>query len=314
MTNKKESLHPSLTVTNIKNHIPIQLELETGLYSTWSQLFKTHCKAYRVLDHIIPSSIDAAGSLTPLMEDKEEWEYVDAHVLTWLYGSISRTLLSIISKADTAQKAWDALQDLFQDKKKTRAVYLEDQFTHVELSQFADVNAYCLHLKSLADQLDNVGAPVSGQRLVLQLIKGLSTTYDEMVTVLEQQDPLPTFHQARLKLILHEKRRNHQAACESSVDATAAAQHSNDEPEFSLSPKSDGNTKAGFSRGNNRKYQGNTGSKKKGNNNGKEREGDGRLVCFHSKSFSIIGRICIVCNMKDLLLSIPYAPFPSLPN
>lgn len=264
MTNKKEILHPSLTVTNIKDHIPIQLELEKGLYSTWSQLFKTHCKAYRVLDHIIPSSIDAAGSSTPSMADKEEW------VLTWIYGSISRTLLlSVIIKADTAQKAWDALQDLFQDDKKTTALYLEDQFTHVELSQFADVSAYCLHSKSLADQLDNVGAPVSDQRLVLQLIKGLSTTYDEMATALVQQDPLPTFHQARLKLILHERRHNHQAAHESSVDATAllAAQHLDDEPGFSLSPKSSVNTKAGFSRGNNRKYQGNTGSKKKGNNN-----------------------------------------------
>ena len=89
-----------------------------------------------------------------------EWEYIDAHVITWLYGSISRNLLlSIIFKADTAQKVWDALQDLFQDNKNTRALYLEDQFTHVKLSQFAYVNAYCLYLKSLVDQLDNVGAP-----------------------------------------------------------------------------------------------------------------------------------------------------------
>lgn len=144
MTNKKASLHPSLTMTNIKNHIPIQLVLETGLYSIWSQLFKTHCKAYRVLDHIIPSPTNTFGSSTPSMADKEEWEYVNAHVLMWLYVSISRTLLlSIISKADTAQKAWDALQDLFQDNKNTRVLYLDDQFTHVQLSQFAYVNAYC---------------------------------------------------------------------------------------------------------------------------------------------------------------------------
>ena len=108
---------------------------------------------------------------------------------------------------------------------------------------------------------------------MLQLIKGLFTTYDEMATVLEQQDPLPTFHQARLKLIVHETRRNHQAARESSVDATSllAAQHSDDEPGLSLSPKIGGNNKAGFFRGKNSKYQGNAGFKKKGNNNGKNK-------------------------------------------
>lgn len=86
----------------------------------------------------------------------------------WIYGSISRDLLlSIISKADTAQKAWDNLRDIFQDNKTTPALYLEEQFTHIDLANFVDMNAYCLHLKNLADQLDNVGTSITIQRLVL---------------------------------------------------------------------------------------------------------------------------------------------------
>ena len=71
---------------------------------------------------------------------------------------------------------------------------------------------------TLADQLTNVGAPISEQRLVLQLIKGLPPSYNDIATHLEQQDPLPTFHQARSLLLLHETRRNHQASRESYTD------------------------------------------------------------------------------------------------
>ncbi|XP_055826470.1 uncharacterized protein LOC129894886 [Solanum dulcamara] len=37
------------------------------------------------------------------------------------------------------------------------------------MTDFPNVSAYCQHLKSLADQLKNVGSPVANNRLVLQL-------------------------------------------------------------------------------------------------------------------------------------------------
>ena len=36
--------------------------------------------------------------------DQDEWDYVDAHVLTWIYRTISRDLMhTIISLGDTTQ-------------------------------------------------------------------------------------------------------------------------------------------------------------------------------------------------------------------
>lgn len=216
----KPIIHPALAVMNIRNQVPIKLELERGLYSTWAHLFTTHCKAYRVLDHILPpiSTPHSADF------DQEEWECVDAHVLQWIDGTISRDLMHTIidnSGTATARKAWEAIRDIFQDNRNTRALYLEDQFTQVEMEKFSDISSYCLHLKTLADQLANVGAPISDQRLVLQLIKVLPPSYNEVATHLEQQDPLPSFYQARSRLILHETRRNHQSSRESQTETSA---------------------------------------------------------------------------------------------
>jgi hypothetical protein len=181
MADQKKALHPAHTVSNIKTHIPITLEMEKGLYSTWAELFKVLARSFRVVDHIIPPK--AASTAKDPNFDQEEWDDVDATVLTWIYSTISLDLLhTIIAPDQSAMDAWNRLPDIFQDKKNTRVVYLEDQFTHTELAHFPNVSAYCLKLKSLADQLANVGSPVSDSRLVLQLVKGLTNAYGSVAT------------------------------------------------------------------------------------------------------------------------------------
>lgn len=51
----------------------------------------------------------------------------------------------------------------------------------------------CQHLKSLADQLANIGSPVSNEWLVLQLITDLSPAYSTIGTQIRHHDVVPTF-------------------------------------------------------------------------------------------------------------------------
>ncbi|XP_024962979.1 uncharacterized protein LOC112503145 [Cynara cardunculus var. scolymus] len=53
------------------------------------------------------------------------------------------------------------------------------------VQQWIYVSAYCQQLKSLADQLANVGSPVSEKTLVLQLVAGLSEAYDGVATIIQ---------------------------------------------------------------------------------------------------------------------------------
>ena len=63
----------------------------------------------------------------------------------------------------------------------------------------------------LSNQLFNVGALVSNNRLVLQLIAGLNESYDHVASFIQQSDPLPQFYDARSRLVLEETRKNKQA-------------------------------------------------------------------------------------------------------
>nr|GMD22937.1 retrovirus-related Pol polyprotein from transposon TNT 1-94 [Ipomoea batatas] len=201
--NMFEAIPPSHAV-----FLKVTLDIEKGQYITWSELFKIHAKAYKVLDHIIPPSKEKAKSNSSLSlkdTDPELWSRVDAIVLQWIYGTISDDLLNTILERDsTAELAWNRLEDIFSDNKNSRALYLEQEFSAVRMEQFTDASSYCQHLETLADQLSNVGAPVSNNRLVLQLVSGLTDAYATVGSQIRHEDPLPLFYKARSMIILEE--------------------------------------------------------------------------------------------------------------
>ncbi|KAM0015830.1 putative RNA-directed DNA polymerase [Helianthus debilis subsp. tardiflorus] len=214
-------LHSASTVPNIKSLIPITLEMETGQYASWSELFKIQCRTFLVIDHLSPKPpAPAASSSKDTDKDKDkvttpvddQWDRLDAIVLQWIYATISNDLLHTILKPNTtAYDAWTTLEGIFQDNKSSRAIHLLHKFSNTRLDGFPNVSAYCQQLKMIADQLANVGSPVENDRLVLQLISGLNEQYEGIATILQQQDPLPTFYEARSKLVLVESRKAEQA-------------------------------------------------------------------------------------------------------
>ncbi|KAK1430107.1 hypothetical protein QVD17_12618 [Tagetes erecta] len=219
-----DKIHPAVTVTNIRNFIPITLEMESGQYNSWAELFKIHCKAFDCSDHLIHTepqtaepnpetekSKDKPSSSSLDTETTKTWNRVDAIVLQWIYGTISNDLLHTILSPDShAATAWKALENIFQDNRNTRAIYLQHKFSNLKISDFPNVSAYCQSLKMISDQLTNVGAPVTNNTLVLQLISGLNGEYDGIAMLLQQRDPLPDFYEARSKLIMEETRKSNQ--------------------------------------------------------------------------------------------------------
>ncbi|XP_056695346.1 uncharacterized protein [Spinacia oleracea] len=176
---EKSIPHPALFVSNIKTLIPVTLEMETSQYSSWAELFKIHARAFLALDHILSSEAHHED----VVVDKALWSRVDSVVLQWLYVTISNDLLNTIIAPDiTAQQAWARLKDIFRDNQNSRAVRLEHHFSTITMEDFPTAMAYCQKLKMVADQLANVGAPVSNHRLLLRLIAGLPLSYPSLVS------------------------------------------------------------------------------------------------------------------------------------
>ena len=139
---KKSDFHPALAVSNIRNNIPIILEMEKDQYGTWAELFRIHARSHRALHHIVPFTTTPPSA--PTSTDYEQWITLDATVLQWIYSTISTDLLKTILEPDsTAAAAWNHLAEIFQDNQNARAVTLEQEFSNTRMEDFANVSAYC---------------------------------------------------------------------------------------------------------------------------------------------------------------------------
>ncbi|GAA0183428.1 hypothetical protein LIER_30839 [Lithospermum erythrorhizon] len=187
--------------------------MENVLYSTWAKLFEIHCRSSKVIQHILPNQDSTASD-----GYNEDWATLDATVLKWIYATISTDILhTIIEPGLTAMEAWNRLHNIFQDNEGSHAVTLEQDFSITNMADFPSASAYCQRLKNLADQLKNVGAPVPNNRLVLQMVSGLTEAYNGVAILIRQSSPIPKFYQARSMVILEEsglakKAKQHQSS------------------------------------------------------------------------------------------------------
>ncbi|XP_074278238.1 uncharacterized protein LOC141601832 [Silene latifolia] len=291
-TSSKSSFHPAYSVSNIKNFVQITLETENVHYASWAELFLNTASAFDVLDHLVPPK-------DTVINKDATWTRLDAIVKQWIYSTISVDLLhTILEPGSTAQAAWDRLKDIFNDNKHSRAVMLEQQFTNTHMDNYPNVSSYCQALKMIADQLANVGSPVSETRLVLQLVNHGSEGYKGIATIIQQADPLPPFYKARSMLALEEHNQRIQAAPATADTAllafnspTDAGSNSHSNPTNS---KGGGTSNSNNNRGkggrHNRGQKGgkhnsnnyNSGRNNNNNRNGQQQQGTWTWVPFNS--------------------------------
>ncbi|KAL9241111.1 hypothetical protein vseg_015259 [Gypsophila vaccaria] len=200
----KPSLHPVYTVHNIQHKVCV-LDGTKVSYASWVHLLKLHARGYKVLHHI-----DGTEPPAKTDPDYNEWCEIDSHVLQWIYGTLSDDLLArVLTGTSTAYAAWSRVKNIFVNNKGARAASLEHEFTNLKLESLPSLEAYCQRLRELAGQLSDVDAPVTEQRLVIQLLRGLPSSYDTVASYINQA--LPDFETARNMLELE---RHRQSSCE----------------------------------------------------------------------------------------------------
>lgn len=109
------------------------------------------------------------------------------------------------SKTASAHHLWTSLASLFTDNKDYCAIQREEQFKSLKKGSLS-IHNYCQTIKSIADQLADVGHPLSDKQLVLQTLHGLPKSYSTVVNSISFQTPFPTFFQTRSLLQMEETR------------------------------------------------------------------------------------------------------------
>ncbi|XP_071674455.1 uncharacterized protein [Lolium perenne] len=154
-------------VQNIKSLIPTTLDLKASNFSKWRNFLLIAVTQYALADHL-------TTTIPPFDTD---WLRLDATVLRWLYGSIAPDIVDMVmTERPTAFTIFTSITALFRDNQQARAGYLGQKFCNIEQGD-KTITAYCLEQKVAADALADVGAPVTDDALVWNIIKGLDEWY-----------------------------------------------------------------------------------------------------------------------------------------
>ncbi|KAJ9566519.1 hypothetical protein OSB04_002485 [Centaurea solstitialis] len=156
-------------ITNIKDFVPLVLDLNQLNYDAWRILFTTHCKAYGVYGHL-------DGTSAPTEATQAEWTKLDNLVCMWIY-----------------------------DNKDTRAIDLEDELRTMTLGD-RSVTDLCTKMTQIYDLLANIGSPVAEKTLVTYFLNAIHPRFDNVATIIRHSDPIPSFLKVRSMLTLEERK------------------------------------------------------------------------------------------------------------
>ncbi|XP_013583282.1 PREDICTED: probable basic-leucine zipper transcription factor E [Brassica oleracea var. oleracea] len=158
-----------------------------------------HCLTFDSLGHL-------DGTSTPTDNNDAVWHKRDAIVKLWLYGTLAQTLFkSMFKKGGTAHDVWNRIENQFRNNKEARVMQLDSELRNKEIGDMS-IHEYCQKLKSVADLLSNLDAPVPDKTLVMYMLNGLNEKFDYVLNVIKHQKPFPTFEDAKKMLEMEETR------------------------------------------------------------------------------------------------------------
>ncbi|XP_025813048.1 uncharacterized protein LOC112890360 [Panicum hallii] len=175
--------------------VPLLLDVNSSFYARWKESFLNILGKYSLQSHILSDTVSPASP---------SWVRMKCVVRTWLIGAISDDLADIVSQCGAfARTIWLAIDSQFFGNRITRALYADQEFRAFTQGDLSVVE-YCRRFKRMAEDLWDLGQPVTEATLILNIIRGLNERFSALGLHLHHSNPLPTFLQVRDDLRLEE--------------------------------------------------------------------------------------------------------------
>ncbi|KAG6623463.1 Copia proteinlike [Phytophthora cinnamomi] len=126
--------------------------------------------------------------------------------------------LLLVRSAKDAYDAWSKPEGHFEKKSLANMLFLRRRFFTTMMEEGDDALEHINKIKTLTEQLDAVGAPVSEDDLVITLLASLSESYQFLITVLESRADSLTWELVTARLLNEDLKRKEQGG---GVEGTA---------------------------------------------------------------------------------------------
>lgn len=102
----------------------------------------------------------------------------------------SPTISQTVSERGASARAiWLAIESQFLGNRTTRALYADQEFRAFSQGDLSVID-YCRRFKRMAEDLRDLGQPISEETLVLNIIRGLNDPFSTLGLHLRRSTPL----------------------------------------------------------------------------------------------------------------------------
>ena len=178
----------ALTIT-----LAVTLKLKEGNYLLWKLQFEQFLSSQLLLGYVTGASPHPVPTVTVQNGDEvteasnpefNEWIQKDQLILAWLYGTLAEDALKSVYGRHTSQDVWLTLTKKYNRVSAMRKLDLQRR-VQTTMKGTKSIFVYLSEIKSLCDQLDSIGAPITEHEKIYGVLNGLGKEYEAVCTVIE---------------------------------------------------------------------------------------------------------------------------------
>ncbi|EXC28696.1 hypothetical protein L484_006992 [Morus notabilis] len=178
-------IHAPAQLVFINPAAQLPLKLTPNNYPAWRAQVLSLLQGYNLLGYVNgnipqPPAIVTQNGVESPNPNHTHWVQQDQLLLHSLFASLSEPLIAYIASSTSSRDAWDRLTRLYANRSRSRT------------------------LKSIADQLALVGAPLQEDDLILHCLNGIGPEFKEISGVVRVREQPISFEALHDKLVEYE--------------------------------------------------------------------------------------------------------------
>ncbi|GBM98010.1 Intersectin-1 [Araneus ventricosus] len=136
---------------------------------------------FKFIDKSEPVLAEGATS-----REKMEFEHQKCKALATIYLSLEESQKDLVAEAETANEAWNLLEEIYEPKSRARIAQLRREFYSIKKQPSESIGIYLAHIQQTAKALQNAGKSIPEDEVAYQMIENLPPEFDNIVQQIYQ--------------------------------------------------------------------------------------------------------------------------------
>ena len=158
-------------------------------YFSWTVKLLDILRDLGIENHVDDASAkcpSVGGSVT--QADVDKWKKNDSRALTQIRVRVTENIITYVRQATTAKEAWDNLKKTFGTRGALGIITARRKLFRAECAEGNDIEAHIRTLKTTADELAALDAPLSDFDLCSAILESLPPSFDPLIATIDYSD------------------------------------------------------------------------------------------------------------------------------